>query len=131
MPASSLAAMSAPHTTQVCVTQAMIDKYGGPYSNPPRGDCKVTNISLRADGMTASLACTGQMNATGTVETKFVEGGNTTDATVHIRGTMKPAWVPKDVASNSVPVDITIQTTSVYKGADCGSVQPFPTPAGK
>ena len=33
MPASPFA----PHTTEVCVTQAMIDKYGSPYSNPPNG----------------------------------------------------------------------------------------------
>ncbi|HUB50546.1 MAG TPA: DUF3617 family protein, partial [Terracidiphilus sp.] len=56
----------APHTMQVCVTQAMVDKYGGPMSQPQRGDCQTTNISLRPDGMSADIACTGQMNAKGT-----------------------------------------------------------------
>jgi len=51
------------HTNQVCVTQAQIDRYG---SLPPqtRGDCQVTNIQKRSDGMTATIACTGRMNAT-------------------------------------------------------------------
>ena len=34
------------HTQQVCVTQAMIDKYGGPYSNPQNAQCQVTNVSV-------------------------------------------------------------------------------------
>ena len=116
MPASPFA----PHTTQVCVTQAMIDKYGSPYSNPPRGDCKITNISMRPDGMSATMACTGQMNATGTVETTFVDS-NTTKTNVHITGTMQSG-------PNSRPIDMTMQSTSTYKGSDCGSVQPWAMP---
>jgi hypothetical protein len=116
MPASPFA----PHTSEVCVTQSMIDKYGSPYSNPPRGDCKITNISMRSDGMSATMACTGQMNATGTVETTFVDS-NTTKTNVHITGTMQ-------MGPNSRPIDMTMQSTSTYKGADCGSVQPLAMP---
>jgi hypothetical protein len=116
MPASPFA----PHTSEVCVTQAMIDKYGSPYSNPPRGDCKITNISMRSDGMSATMVCTGQMNATGQVETTFVDS-NTTKTNVHITGTMQ-------MGPNSRPIDMTMQSTSTYKGADCGSVQPLAMP---
>ena len=116
MPASPFA----PHTTQVCVTQAMIDKYGSPYSNPPRGDCKITNISMKSDGMSATMVCTGQMNATGTMETTFVDA-NTTKSSVHITGTMQSG-------QNSRPIDMTVLSTSIYKGADCGSVQPLVMP---
>lgn len=119
MPASPFA----PHTSQVCVTQAMIDKYGSPYSNPPRGDCKVTNVSMRPDGMSATISCTGQMNATGTVQATFVDA-NTTTMTMHITGTMQ-------MGPNSRPLDMTVQSTSKYKGADCGSVQPLAMPAGQ
>jgi hypothetical protein len=115
--------MGGPRTTQVCVTQAMIDKYGGPYSNPQHGDCQVTNISLKDSGMTATLVCTGQVDATGTVESTFVDG-NTTETKVHMTGTMK-------MGSNSRPIDINLQSRSVYKGADCGSVQPMTMPASK
>jgi hypothetical protein len=113
----------APHTTQVCVTQAMVDKYGGPMSQPQRGDCQTTNISVKPDGMTADIACTGQMNAKGTVTATFTNG-NTTDMTMHLTGTMQ-------MGPNSRPIDMTVHTTSTYKGADCGSVQPMTMPAGK
>ena len=116
MPASPFA----PHTTQVCVTQAMIDKYGSPYSNPPNGSCKVTNISMKSDGMSATVICTGQMNAMGTVETTFVDA-NTTKTNMHITGTMQ-------TGPNSRPIDMTMQSTSTYKGADCGSVKPLAMP---
>src|SRR5208283_4960029 len=63
----------APHTSQICVTQAMVDKYGGPMSNPPRGDCQTTNVVMRPDGMTAEISCTGQMTAKGTVTATFTD----------------------------------------------------------
>jgi hypothetical protein len=114
--------MGGPHTTQVCVTQAMIDKYGGPYSNPQHGDCQVTNISLKDNGMTAVIACTGQLATTGTVESTFGDG--TSETKVHMTGTMQ-------MGPNSRPIDINLQSRSVYKGADCGSVQPMALPATK
>jgi hypothetical protein len=113
----------APRTTQVCVTQAMIDKYGGPYSNPQRGDCQASNISLKSDGMTATITCTGQVTATGTVETTFVDA-NTTQTKMHMTGTMQ-------MGPNSRPIDMSMQSKAVYKGADCGSVKPLVMPAAK
>jgi len=118
-----MASPYAPHTTQMCVTQAMIDKYGGPYSNPPRGNCQVSDVVVKPDGMTAKVTCTGQMNATGTVQTTFVDA-NTTKTTVHMTGTMQ-------MGSNNQPIDMTMQSTSTYKGPDCGSVKPLPMPATK
>jgi hypothetical protein len=123
MPQGAGGGPMAPHTTQVCVTQAMIDKFGGPYSNPPRGDCQVTDIALKENGMTASVACTGQMTGTGTVESTFIDG-NSTQTKIHITGTMQ-------MGPNSRPIDITMQSKSVYKGADCGSVKPAAMPASK
>ncbi len=112
-----------PHTTQVCITQAMIDKYGGPYSNPQRGDCQTTDISIKANGMTATVVCTGQMNATGTVESTWTDP-NTTHTKMHMTGTMQ-------MGQNSHPIDMTMQATSVYKGPDCGNVKPLPIPVSK
>lgn len=103
-------------TSQVCVTQAMIDKYGGPYSNPQRGNCVVTNVSLMATGMTAKIMCTGQMNTTGTVQATFVDA-NTTKTTVQMSMQMGPNTM-----------NMTVQSTASYKGADCGSVQPLAMP---
>ena len=64
--------MGGAHTTQVCVTQAMVDKYGGAYSAPPRGDCTMTSHSLTATGMKATISCTGHFTATGTVESTLI-----------------------------------------------------------
>jgi uncharacterized protein DUF3617 len=106
----------APRTTQVCVTQAMIDKYGGPAPTPGRGDCQVTNISMTASGMTAAIACTGQMAGSGTVSSTFSDGGGQTK--VHFTGTMQ-------MGPRSAPVEWTMQANSTYKGPDCGSVKPM------
>ena len=110
------------HTLQVCVTQEMINKYGGPSPNPPNrnADCKMTNISINGKGMTATMVCTGQLNATGNVQSTWTDA-NTTNTTVHLKGTMQHG-------SNSMPIDMTMQSSSVYKGPDCGSVQPMPMP---
>lgn len=105
-----------PHTTQVCVTQAMIDKYGGPYSNPPQAQCQVTNVSLTATGMTANLTCTGRTTVTGTVQTTFVDA-NTTKTTMQMT-----------MAMGANTMNMTTQATSVYKGSDCGSVKPLAMP---
>jgi hypothetical protein len=115
--------MGAPRTMQVCVTQAMIDKYGAPFSKPQRGDCTVSSISLKPDGMTANVSCTGQMTATGTVQTTFPAPG-TAETKMHLTGTMQ-------MGPNTRPMEVNVQTKSVYKGPDCGSVQPMQVPADK
>jgi hypothetical protein len=104
-------------TQEVCVTQAMIDKYGGPYSNPQNGQCQVTNVSLTPTGMSADLSCTGRMTMTGTVKTMFVDA-NTTKTTMLMNMT----------TGNGQQMNMTMQSTATYKGADCGSVQPLAMP---
>jgi hypothetical protein len=123
MPDGASNAHIPPQTTQVCVTQEMIDKYGGPSPKPQHGDCQVTDISLSPAGMKAKISCTGQMTATGSVEATFNGDGSST-STVHISGTTQ-------MGPNPRPMNITIQSTSIYKGPDCGSVQPMPMPAAK
>jgi len=114
----------APHTTQVCVTQAMIDKYGGPTSAPPNGNCKVTDVAMKPDGMAANIVCTGTMNTTGTVQSTWTPDGSTTKTTIHMTGTMQ-------VGRNNGPIDMTINAASTYKGPDCGNVKPMTMPAGQ
>jgi hypothetical protein len=116
--------MGGPIVAQVCVTQDQIDKYGGPTANPQRGNCQVTNVVMQSDGMTATMKCTGDMNATGTIVSKWSNGGNTTNTTMHMAGTM-------NAGGNSQPIDMTTQVNATYKGADCGSVKPVQPPAAK
>ncbi len=55
----------------------MVDKYGGPYSNPQNAQCQVTNVSLTTGGMSANLSCTGRTSMTGTVTATFVDVNTT------------------------------------------------------
>lgn len=105
----------APKTTQVCVTQAMIDKYGGP---PPqtRGDCQMSNVATTLTGMTGTLTCTGAMSGTATVNATWSDSG-TSQTKVHFTGSMK-------MGPQSTPVEWTMQATSTYKSSDCGGAKP-------
>ena len=106
----------APRTTQVCVTQEQIDKYGGPNPAPQRGTCTVSNMQMKPDGMTAAMVCTGQMAGSGTVNSTWSATGTGT-TNVHFTGTMQ-------MGPRSAPVEWTMQANSTFKGADCGSVKP-------
>ena len=107
--------MHGPRTTQVCVTQAQIDKYG---AVPPqtRGDCQMTNLVKKADGFAADISCTGQMQSKGTVEATY-DGQGHGKTKMHMVGTMSRG-------PQSAPVEYTMLSDSTYKGEDCGSVKP-------
>ena len=105
-------------TTLVCVTQEQIDKYGAPPPQAQR-DCQITNVSLKPDGMTADMACSGPFSGKGTVESKFVSGAES-KTTIHFTGTMQ-------MGPQSKPIEWTIEADAAYKGPDCGSVKPIET----
>jgi hypothetical protein len=109
-------------TTQVCLTQQMIDKYGVPISSPEQG-CAVSNLALKATSMTAEMDCTGRMNIHMTMQSSW-PSGNTAQGKIHTTGTMQ-------MGASTVPIEYTVVSTSTYKGPDCGSVQPLPMPASK
>ena len=115
MPANSPFSGAA-RTTQVCLTQAQIDKYGAPLSQSK--NCQVVNVVLSATSMRAEMVCTGQMNGRGTVESHWDTGG-TARSKVHFSGTMQ-------AGPNPMPVEWTSESTSQYKGPECGSVNPVP-----
>src|ERR1035437_8114372 len=73
-------------TTQVCLTQAMIDKYGAPMSQ--NRDCQITNIVLRSTSMTADMVCSGKMNGKGTMESSWADGIHA-KGKVHFAGMMQ------------------------------------------
>jgi hypothetical protein len=110
--------MSQPRTTQVCVTQEQIDKFG---TAPPQthGDCQVNNVVKKATGMSAELVCTGQMSGKGDIQAWWNDDLHSS-AKVHFLGAMQMGPSPK-------PIEWTVDSTSVYKGADCGSVKPIET----
>jgi hypothetical protein len=111
-----------PITSQVCLTQEMIDKYGAPMPQSQRGDCQIVNVSIGLTGMTANLVCTGQVSGKGSVESNWTIPDHARGK-VHFVGTMQ-------MGGNSRPIEWTSESTSVFKGPDCGSVKPYPMPKG-
>jgi hypothetical protein len=107
------------HTSQVCVTQAMIDKYGAPVPQS-RGGCQVSNVQLKPGSMSADWICTGMMAGKGTIESSWTDSDHATSK-VHFSGSMQ-------MGPNATPVEYTIVAASAYKGADCGSVKPVQIP---
>lgn len=109
-----------PHVVSVCVTQAQIDKYGAPVSESR--DCQVVNIVKTANSMRAEMVCTGTMSGKGTIEASWSDADHS-KSKVHFAGTMQMG------PNGGKPVEWTSETTSTYKGPDCGSVKPMPMPA--
>jgi hypothetical protein len=98
----------------------MIDKYGGPTPQS-RGDCQLKNMNRSATGMSADWVCTGHMNGTGKFEASWTPAGES-HSKIHFTGTMQ-------MGQRSTPIEWTMDNTSIYKGADCGSVKPMTLPA--
>ncbi len=112
-----------PRTTQVCLTQAMIDKYGAPMPSSRNGQCQISNVSLKPTSMSADWICTGMMTGKGSLESSWSDPDHAIGK-VHFVGTMQ-------MGPNSRPIEYTMVSSSVYKGPDCGSVQPMTMPAEK
>lgn len=108
-----------PHTAQTCITQAQIDKYNGPKPEAHGGSCQITNIQKRASGMTAEINCGPPMTGKGTVETRWISSGHS-KSKIHFTGSMH-------VGQNLKTIEWTVDSDSIYKGADCGAVQPSGT----
>jgi hypothetical protein len=114
-----------PHTSQVCVTQAQLDKYHAivGLNGPQQHDCQITNIVPTANGMTGEMVCTGRMTGKGTVQSSWSDSEHAS-GTIHFTGTVQ-------MGPNTKPIEWTNKITSVFKSADCGSVKPFEPPAAK
>ncbi len=109
-----------PHTTQICLTQAMIDKYGAPMPQS-RGNCSIGNVQMKPSSMTADWICTGQMAGKGSLESSWTDPDHAVGK-VHFVGSMQ-------MGPQSRPIEYTIESSSIYKGSDCGSVKPPAMPS--
>jgi hypothetical protein len=104
-----------PHSSQVCVTQAQIDKYSGPKPQA-RGGCEIHNIQKHEAGMTAEITCGAPMTGKGKVETNWVDSGHS-KSKVHFNGSMQ-------MGQDTKTIEWTVESDSTFKSADCGSVKP-------
>jgi hypothetical protein len=104
----------APHSTDVCLSQAMIDKFGAPLPKL-NGDCRITRLDKKANSVSADMVCSGATVGKATMQSTW--SGDHASGSIHFVGT-----APQ-------PVEWTSNSTSVFKSADCGSIQPLPLPA--
>jgi hypothetical protein len=111
----------APNTTKFCLTQQMIDRYNAIV--PQIRGCQLTNVVRKANGMTADMTCTGTMNGKGNLES-FASDSEHAKGKIHFIGSMK-------MGPNTAAVEWTAESSSVFKGADCGDVKPAPMPDSK
>jgi len=72
---------------------------------------------LKTTSMTADWICTGRMAGKGTLESSWSDPDHAVGK-VHFIGNMQ-------MGANSRPIEYTIESSSVYKGPDCGSVKPM------
>jgi hypothetical protein len=103
----------APHSTDVCITQELLDRFGAPLPKL-NGDCRVTRLDKQASSVSAEMVCTGATVGKATMQSTW--SGDHATGSIHFVGT-----VPR-------PTEWTSNSTSVFKSADCGSVKPFPMP---
>jgi hypothetical protein len=124
MPAGMPMFGGGPHTSKSCLTQAQIDKYGA-YTpqQQARQSCQMTNVNKTTTGMTAEMVCTGSMTGNATIKSSWGEGDHATSS-AHFTGAMQ-------MGSNSKPIEWTMETTSTFKGSDCGKVKPVVIPDSK
>ena len=102
-----------PHSVDVCLTQALIDKFGAPLPKLS-GSCQITRLDKKANSVSAEMVCTGAATGKATMESSWTASQAT--GSIHFVGT-----APR-------PMEWTSKSTSVFKSADCGAVQPFPMP---
>jgi Protein of unknown function (DUF3617) len=120
-PAGMAASPTGPstRTTQVCLTQQQIDKYGAIVPSMS-GACHVASVVKKPGGMTGEMICTGRMSGKGTLESSATDSEHATGK-VHFVGSIQ-------TGSDSKPIEWTANSTAVYKGSDCGSVKPMVVP---
>lgn len=103
------------HTTQVCLTQEMINDYGAllPQSH---GNCLIENRAIAGDKITADYVCNGLMTGKGALESVWVDTEHA-KGKVHFVGTYL-------VGSEHRPVEWTTESTSIFRGSSCGLIKP-------
>ena len=103
-----------PHTTQVCLTQEMVD--AGALLPQSRGQCHIQNKVVKPGSLTANYLCTGKMKGMGTLESSFPDLEHVTGS-IHFIGTL-------DVNAHAQPIEWTTTSNAVFKGAECTGDSP-------
>jgi Protein of unknown function (DUF3617) len=75
----------------VCLTQALIDKYGVPLPHIS-GDCHITRLDKKANSMSAEMVCSGAIIGKATMQSSWTADHAT--GSVHFVGTAPQAPSP-------------------------------------
>ncbi len=103
-------------TRQVCLTQAMIDKYGAIVPDNLTHICQLANVVKKSGGMTADLVCSGPVTGKGTLTVNWSDSEHS-KGEIHFSGSMQPGATP-------IKIEFSATTASTYKGPDCGTFRP-------
>jgi hypothetical protein len=103
----------------VCLSQALIDKYGVVLP-PSLRDCQVFNVAQTANHFTADMTCKGSYNGKGSIESTWTDED-------HAVG--KVHFVAKTKDASPISMRWTQDVSAVFKSADCGTIKPRPMPA--
>jgi len=109
-----------PRTSQVCLTQEMIDKYGAIVPDNLTRICQLANVVKKPGGTTADLICSGPLEGKGSLEVNWSDSEHA-KGILHFSGTMHPG-------DKEIKIEWTAATASVYKGPDCGALKPATPP---
>ncbi len=107
------------HTTQVCLTQEMINDYGALLPQG-RGQCSIQNRVITGAKVTGEYVCTEMMDGKGQLESAWTDPEHAAGK-VHFVGTFV-------VGSGRQPVEWTTETTSTFKSSSCGLIKPKQLP---
>lgn len=107
-----------PHTTQVCLTQEMVD--AGALLPQSRGQCRIEDKVINPGSINANYVCTGKMQGNGKLETTLPDLEHVRGS-IHFVGTI-------EVQGHSKPIEWTTTSTAVFKGTDCNQNPAQPAP---
>lgn len=110
------------HTTQVCLTQQMVD--AGALFPQSRGQCQIQNKVVKPGSLTANYVCTGRMKGMGNLETTFPDLEHV-NGSIHFVGSL-------DVNGHGQPIEWTTSSNAVFKSATCpNNASPAPQAPAK
>jgi hypothetical protein len=110
-------------TRLVCLTQAQIEKYGAIAPLTRSGTCQVVDVVKKDNSMTAGMICSGRLSGMGSLASSWEDDQNAKDK-VHFVGLIQ-------AGANTRPMEWTSESTSTFKGRDCGDMKPFAMPEGR
>ena len=84
----------APQTTEICLTQALLDKFGAPLPKL-NGNCRITHLDKKADSVSAEMVCTGATVGKATMQSTWTSNSTSAFKSADC-GSVKPFPMPEE-----------------------------------